>query len=257
MTPRFLFLSAAAVAFTCLSGPGVPVRADSELPQSLDDQVLESLIAEPLDEYDRELFAPDGVKREEPGARGAKQGVAGQDNEDFKRQRRRELGAAAVSEEENPLLEIARQMRQVERLIAGAESGSTTQDLENGIIARLDELIKQARKSCKQGSPSQCSPKVAARQKVRQPEKKPSPGQGKPTQKPATDPVTRPGESGPQRPDMDQMRELIKSVWGELPDKDKEQMLELMGNLEFLPKYELLIEQYFKRLAEKRRSAGN
>ena len=41
----------------------------------------------------------------------------------------------------------------------------------------------------------------------------------------------------------------MKDTWGHLPPRDREQMLQNTPD-KFLPKYELLIEQYYKRLAE-------
>ena len=49
--------------------------------------------------------------------------------------------------------------------------------------------------------------------------------------------------------DMDEMQILIKEIWGHLPPKTREQMLKSYGE-QFLPQYEDLIVEYFKRLAE-------
>ena len=43
--------------------------------------------------------------------------------------------------------------------------------------------------------------------------------------------------------------ELLKRVWGLLPEKDREQMRQAAGD-QFLPEYESLIIRYFRRLAE-------
>jgi len=251
MIARFVLLWA-ALGIACSLVPGGPARADSKKTQSLDAELFESLNADPLDEFDRELFAPDEDQVKRPGLPGAEQKTPGKE-EDWKRQLLRELGAASTSEDENPLLDIARRMRQAEGLIAETESGPQTQGLQHQIVASLDELIEQARSCCKKCSPSQCSPKVAPRRQVRQPKKKPKPGRGKPSQKPVTDPITQPGQAAPGAITLDQMKELIKSVWGELPESEREQMLEWAGE-EFLPKYQVLIELYFRRLAEQRRS---
>jgi len=251
MTTRLVLLGA-ALGIACSLVPGESARADSKKTQSLDAKLLESLNADPLDEFDRELFAPgeDEVKR--PRLPGAEQKTPGKE-EDWKRQLLRELGAASVSEEENPLLDVVRQMRQVEGLIAETESGPQTQGLQRQIVASLDELIKQARNCCKSCSSSKCSPKVAPRRQVNQPKSKPKPGRGKPSQKRVSDPITQPGQAAPGAITLDQMKDLIKSVWGELPESEREQMLEWAGE-EFLPKYQVLIELYFRRLAEQRRS---
>jgi len=240
-------------ALACLSNPGLPAWAASEPARSLDDELLESLGADPIDEFDRELFAP---VEKEPGTRdasGKKPDASGRDREELKRQLLRELGRAAEAEEENPLAAIARRMREVEGRIAQTESGSKTQDLQKGIVASLDELVKQCRSCSKQCSASQSGSKVAARRPVSQPKKKPSTAQGEQSPKTGGNPSGKPpGQGAPQRPNMDEMKDLIKSVWGELPEAEREQMLEWMSEGEFLPKYELLIERYFRRLSEPR-----
>ena len=44
----------------------------------------------------------------------------------------------------------------------------------------------------------------------------------------------------------------MKDAWGHLPQHAREQMLQNSPE-RFLPQYELLIEQYYKRLAEEQR----
>ena len=41
----------------------------------------------------------------------------------------------------------------------------------------------------------------------------------------------------------------MKDVWGQLPAREREQMLQSPPE-QFLPKYELLLEKYYKRLAD-------
>lgn len=137
-------------------------------------------------------------------------------------------------------------MQQVQGLVGKAETGEKTQQLQAGIVARLDELLKAARQKqqCKGGQSS--SKEAAPRQSSAQPPPK-TPGQGKP-KSPKTA-KAQPGKPGGYRPNMAEMNEVLKRVWGELPEREREQMLELPVE-EFLPKYELLIESYFKRLAE-------
>ena len=48
---------------------------------------------------------------------------------------------------------------------------------------------------------------------------------------------------------MAEMRTVLKQLWGELPQRQREQMLEPPVE-EFLPKYEQQIEEYFRRLSE-------
>src|SRR5205814_6675598 len=43
--------------------------------------------------------------------------------------------------------------------------------------------------------------------------------------------------------------EMVKALWGQLPARSREQMLQSFSD-EFLPKYELDIEQYYRHLSE-------
>jgi hypothetical protein len=43
--------------------------------------------------------------------------------------------------------------------------------------------------------------------------------------------------------------EMVKAVWGQLPERTRQQMLQSFSD-EFLPKYETEIEQYYRRLSE-------
>jgi len=169
----------------------------------------------------------------------------------------RELGRAAVSEQQEPLLEIARQMRVVEQRIGEYDSGSATQSMQQQIVADLEHLIAEARKACKQGGPAAGqSQQVASRTPLSQPNPQ-QPGAQQPGQRPGTTSTPRQGQSEPGAvgPDAAQLRELVKDLWGELPPRAREQMLETFDEA-FVPKYRLLIEQYFRRLAEGRRSDG-
>ena len=50
---------------------------------------------------------------------------------------------------------------------------------------------------------------------------------------------------------MDEMRAMMKQLWGELPEHARQQMLQSPIE-EFPPKYQSLIEAYFRRLAEEK-----
>ena len=220
-----------------------PPPAAAQKPRSLDDELLEDLGDDPLDDFDP--LKPDDEKPQvKPG-----------DDlpPELLERLQRELGDAAADENENPLLTIARRMCEVERRIAQNDSAKGTQDMQKKIIDDLDELIKQARKSCKK-----CSSGQSAQQQASRPRR--SPGQPKSQPKGGSKPGKRPATTSNQRPqgaghaekvDMDQMRAVIKKLWGELPPNQREQMLQLPIE-EFLPKYQLMIEEYFRRLAEEK-----
>ena len=57
------------------------------------------------------------------------------------------------------------------------------------------------------------------------------------------------------RPDMSEMRAMVKQLWGELPDRDRQQMMQLPLE-DFLPQYQWQIEEYFRRLSEDKSEAA-
>jgi hypothetical protein len=211
--------------------------------RSLDQQLLDDLGGDPLDPaVQRELFSPPVV----PQQRGDP--LFPEATEDPLEQLRRELEAASQSEQPNPLLDIARRMRTVERLVARTESGTQTQEMQTAIVTTLEQLIAQAKKKCGQCKPSDKPPQKVSSSKPSPKSGKPKPKPGNPDAKPSKDSKATPGRATAGRPDMGQMQSLVKKIWGELPETTRQQMLEPLVE-EFLPKYELLIEEYFRRLA--------
>ena len=59
-------------------------------------------------------------------------------------------------------------------------------------------------------------------------------------------------EERARKPDMADMRDVLKGVWGLLPERQREQMLQSYEE-QFLPKYEQMIADYFRSLAEEQR----
>ena len=225
----------AVLLFACLPATAQP-------PRSLDDELLEGLRSEPLDEVDRELFDP------QPGQ--GKAGESGDGSQDLDQRLKQELGAAGISEDSNPLLEIARRMQLAGERISKNDSGSDTQDLQTGIVEDLSAMIEQARKNCRQSKPGSNHKQQTA---LRGPIGPPNPNQGAPGTNSAENPTgssNRPSGSGRgTTTDLEQVQAVIKDIWGQLPPNMREQMLQSPPE-EFLPKYERLIEQYFRRLAE-------
>lgn len=164
-----------------------------------------------------------------------------------------ELGSAAVSQEQNPLLEIARQMREVEGRMAQNDSGTTTRKVQQQIIADLDALIADARKRARQGKPGDGQSQSSGPQRpVGQPPQQPDNGGGTPTDKPATASTPRTDNGEPREPDVKMMRRVMEKLWEvDLPPHVRQQMMEVQPE-EFLPKYETMIEEYFRRLSQQR-----
>lgn len=225
---RLLVTAAIFVAAACSTS----VTAEDRQPSSIDDELLEDLGADPIDDFDRELFDRDRRRR---GGEGL-------------------LGEAAAAEDENPLLSVARRMREVERQIGRHESKQSTQAVQKQIVADLDALIRQARKACKKCGPGGNQPPgVRPRRRIGPPGSKSGAGDGKSGDGSATAGTRRsPGRGDARKVDMGQMRQLIKRLWGELPPSQREQMLQLPIE-EFLPKYEWLTEEYFRRLSQEKK----
>ncbi len=161
-----------------------------------------------------------------------------------------ELGSAAVSQEQNPLLEIARQMREVEGRIARNDSGTTTRKVQQQIIADLDALIADARKRARRGKPG--DGQVTPQRSVDPSSQQGDNGGRTPTDKPATASTPRTDNGEPREPDVKMMRRVMEKLWEvDLHQHARQQMMETQPE-EFLPKYEMMIEEYFRRLSQQR-----
>lgn len=240
----------AVACWLALAGP-MTQPAEAQQSRSLDDQLFDKLDSDPVDQFDRELLGPD-KKQTAPDKEPRKgEDAAGSGGESLRARLHRELGAAAQQEDDNPLLTIARRMREVGTRIARSDPGADTQSQQEQIVADLDRLIQQARQRCAACKPSDKPSQSASRSPGGQPKPSQNAGGNKPTNKPAAVANAKPRGGEARHPDMQQMREAMKQLWGELPPRDREQMIQSPPE-EFLPKYELLIEAYFRRLTEQK-----
>ncbi|MEM8864471.1 MAG: hypothetical protein AAGF31_02860 [Planctomycetota bacterium] len=162
---------------------------------------------------------------------------------------------------ESPLAKIETGMATAQQLIAERGKPVATNRVQKQVIADLDELIKQAEKQCQQckNGSSGSSGKQAKQKSQRS---KPKPGQEQPSQQQGSQTASqsRAQQSGQQSTDRLESADsqaaagrppadVMKEVWGRLPQRLREQMLESSSD-EFLPEYREEIEQYFRRLAE-------
>jgi hypothetical protein len=148
----------------------------------------------------------------------------------------------------DPLVYISQEMRRVEGLIPKRTEGPHAEQLQQRIIDDLARLIEQAEKqqAAQKASQSKQQSQSAKRQGVKQ-SKPITPG--KDSNQPAKDSTERMGKSEDARADAAQRKTWMKEAWGHLPPHAREQVLQNSPE-RFLPQYELLIEQYYKRLAE-------
>jgi hypothetical protein len=159
----------------------------------------------------------------------------------------------APSAEQDPLGHISRQMRRAERLIPAEGKRADAETLQRQIIEDLARLIDQAeqQRAQQQSSKNSKQQQSAKRQSVQQPKPSTANSPGKNSSKPAADSTERLGQAEAAKPDPELFKGLLKDSWGNLPEREREQMMQ-MSRERFLPQYELLIERYYRRLAEER-----
>jgi hypothetical protein len=216
--------------------------AQSRATKPREAQTLDNLKSQSKKAIEREVFGNDATK---PNF----QTGAGQGGADLDEQLKRELGAAAEKEDDNPLSAVAQAMLQVRLRMMQSDSGPATITLQKQIVTDLDRLIEQARKSCGQCSSS--APQSAT-QKAGSPSSKPSSkGAQRTGTKPESVDVDKKSGGQSRKPDMDEMQSLMKDLWGELPAHEREQMLQLPAE-DFMPKYQELLEDYFRGLSEEK-----
>jgi hypothetical protein len=154
----------------------------------------------------------------------------------------------------DPLTRIGRRMKAVQERIAARDTSRDTQNIQDGIVQDLAALLEELQKAGKQPSPS---PSQNAATPQRTTVDQPGPQQGQPSDTPSENParesVERLGNVDPAAAEAERLQALLKQVWGHLPDRVREQVVNPTVE-QFLPKYEELIKDYYKRLAEERRS---
>jgi len=159
---------------------------------------------------------------------------------------------------DDPIAKVTEEMRAAQELMRRTRRDEALRPKQEEIVRQLDDLIKQIKQRQQQqqsssSSSQQQQPQAQARQQVKQPGQ---PGQSPATQDaPARDSSDELRRRDPSKVDMAKMQEMLKDIWGQLPPRIREQMLQ-SGAEKFLPEYELLIEQYFKTLAERRGAEG-
>jgi hypothetical protein len=165
------------------------------------------------------------------------------------------------------LSRIAAEMDQAAHLLQDRAVGAGTQDAQRNALRRLDSLLArgggarsgseagQAHSGTQAGADATANRLASRRADARsaEPEKPPAaasgtqsgtPGAGTAPSRPAAE-----GKPHAPRPDPSLAAQVRLQRWGELPEHARQQMLQLPAD-EFLPQYEDLIEQYFRRLAE-------
>lgn len=155
-----------------------------------------------------------------------------------------------------PLERISNRMHEAHRLIAAQTTSGETKQVQEAIVADLDDLIEQLSQQCKNCSGGQSQP---GQQKQKTAQSTPKPGEGK---KPgaasraqgAAQQSQAPSEGGKAaNPAELSDEEIVKQLWGQLPQHMRQQLLQSSAD-EFLPKYREELEEYFRKLSEEERS---
>lgn len=242
MNLRWILMLGIAAA---LSLPSAHLHADDAVAKkpaqkSVDDALLEDL--------DNELL--EGVGKIKPKPADEKPEVVGEEMPLDQPEEGEDIGMP--SPDEDPLGYISQEMRRVERMIPKRANKAHAEAVQQQIVENLAKLIEQAQKQQAQQSSSQQKKKQQQQANKRQSPQQSKPSQGqadKDSNKPAADSTTRLSKQETVRPDAETVRGLLKDAWGHLPERQREQMLQTTPE-QFLPQYELMIERYYRRLAE-------
>lgn len=164
------------------------------------------------------------------------------------------VGANPVSQ---PLMRVQHNMQHAETLLTqpGNRDSSApvrlAASVQQAVLSDLDKLIAELSKQC------QCNGQCQG-DKPPKPGSKPgkpgvAAGQGRSAARDSTDRLDRTTAGPVAKGDVD---EMVKALWGQLPARSREQMLQSFSD-EFLPKYEMEIEQYYRRLSEEQNSGNS
>ncbi|MEO8498814.1 MAG: hypothetical protein ABI614_27450 [Planctomycetota bacterium] len=146
-----------------------------------------------------------------------------------------DLGAAKP---ESTLAGLAQLMRGVEQRIRRDDTSTTTTQLQTDIAAELAKMLEAA----EQSSASQSSAAASNDPSAQTSKANPNGSEG------------NPGSASGDN--TDEQVDPLNAVWGTLPERLRQQIQSPLQE-DFLPRYERVIKQYYKRLAEEQRRLRN
>jgi len=158
---------------------------------------------------------------------------------DVQRQRRLTQGEDLGQRPGDSWSRIGDSMRNVEGRIAAGDLGKETQQLQKMIVQDLAGLMKQFRQ---QSSDSSFRPGMGAASSA-------SSQAADNQQNPATDSTQRIGPDTGTQVESEEVQMVMEELWGHLPARLQAQLRGAAVD-QFLPKYERLLEQFYRRLAE-------
>jgi TolA-binding protein len=233
-----------------------PVKRESDTP-SLDRQLLDDLdnalleglsndFKETSSTGDSRTLPDEPLDAEPPMPRRMLTPDAGAVGED--------IGSRDLStDDHNPLARLEQKMRQVQDRLARRDPSQETQSIQREIATELASLLESLQQQQQQ---NQNQGQRSSRQQQSQPQSTPQQSQSssaapssEPSSKPAQDSEERLGKSNDVKLQPEALRDLYQRAWGHLPAQVRDQM-QAAAQEQFLPKYQILIEEYYQRLAE-------
>jgi hypothetical protein len=154
------------------------------------------------------------------------------------------------------LARVRTDMRDAAVLLGNPQAASDVPTLEGAgaaqqqVITQLDQLIAELSKQCQ----GQCNSSGGSPKPQSNAQKKPGSTPSSVTvrgQTAARDSSDRLGAGSAKPATDDDVESTVKQLWGHLPARTREQMLQSFSE-EFLPKYEAEIEEYYRRLSEEK-----
>lgn len=160
----------------------------------------------------------------------------------------------------NPLESVRQSMLIAAGMLQRGAADAPTQQLQTGIVQRLDELIAKLEQNQPRPNPSsspsspseqsESSSEPQSTQTRQQTGKQPSPDAADTAQsRPSSQPPGQEGAAADVEVDLADPKALQQNVWGHLPERMRTQMQSRMVE-QFLPSYRKQIEAYFKALLE-------
>ncbi len=155
-----------------------------------------------------------------------------------------------------PLVRARQSMSQAGALLAKPGSVAEARVEQQRALAQLDELIKLLSQQCQGGSSAPNKSRSQASNHPSQPKADasagPQPGSSTIGPRDSSADLKRPQVTPAE---LGEHESLVKRLWGQLPERSRAQMQQSFSG-EFLPKYELDLEQYYRRLTEEQGGDG-
>ena len=140
--------------------------------------------------------------------------------------------------------DVVRHMEQAQRLLEQRSAASDAASAQAEALAGLDAVIQELTERKRQYAGDESA-------KMGQPEPGKNPGSlGKPGNSPASAASSVTGNMTEVFNDSAATGELVRGLWGQLPERQREQILQPLRE-EFLPAYRKLIAEYYRRLADR------